>query len=226
MTAPRNPELPILAVVTVLVLGWSGAAPKDRAVWWMEVFPVIAGGIALGLTRRRFPLTPIAYRFMFFFALILMVGGKYTYAEVPLGFWVKDLLHLQRNHFDRLGHFFQGVIPALLARELLIRSTPLRPGKALFWLCVSVAVSISAGYELVEWIAAITTAPEQGTAFLGTQGDEWDAQKDLLMATLGALAVQLLFGRVHDRQIAELTKAPCGLRSLPRAPQQRGPRED
>jgi putative membrane protein len=176
----------------------------------MEVAPVLAVGGALVLTYRSFPFTPIAYRLMAFFALILMVGGHYTYAEVPLGFWVRDALHLQRNHFDRFGHFFQGVIPAILAREMFLRCTPLRSGKALFWSCVCVALSISAAYELVEWRSAVLTAPEQGIAFLGSQGDIWDAQKDMLMATLGALTVQLLFARAHDRQIAWVTDPTPG----------------
>lgn len=194
----------VLWTLACLVLCWSAWECKIRSVWVMETFPVMVGAPALALTYRRFPFTPIAYRLMFFFAVILMVGGKYTYAEVPIGFLVKDWLGLHRNHFDRFGHFFQGVIPAIVGRELLLRCTPLRPGKALFWICVSIALALSATYELVEWISAITTAPEQGTAFLGSQGDEWDAQKDMLMATLGSLAVQLLLGRAHDRQIAAL----------------------
>src|SRR6185295_4243 len=171
----------------------------------------MAGGVALVMTYRRFPLSALTYRLVFFFCLILFVGGKYTYAEVPVGFWVRDLLHLKRNHFDRLGHFFQGIVPAMLTREMLIRCTPLRPGKALFWICSSVALAVSACYELLEWQSAIWTAPEQGTAFLGTQGDEWDAQKDMLMALLGSLTVQLAFGRVHDRHIAALP-----VREIPR----------
>lgn len=202
----RSREPLALLAVGVLVLVWSGIAPKDRAVWLMEVFPAIAGAVALGLTFRRFPLTPLAYRLIFVFSLVLLVGGKYTYAEVPVGFWVKDALKLQRNHFDRVGHFLQGVIPAMLTRELLLRCTPIKPGKAAFWICSSVAVAISGCYELIEWQSAIWTAPEQGTAFLGTQGDEWDAQKDMLMALLGSLAAQLALGRVHDRQLAVLPR--------------------
>jgi putative membrane protein len=202
----RSREPLALLGIGLLALAWSGFAPKDRAVWLMEVFPAIAGAVALGLTFRRFPFTPLAYRLIFVFSLVLMVGGKYTYAEVPIGFWFRDALHLQRNHFDRLGHFLQGVIPAILTREMLIRCTPLRPGKAMFWICSSVALAISASYELVEWQSAIWTAPEQGTAFLGTQGDEWDAQKDMLMALIGSLAAQLALARLHDRQIAELPR--------------------
>jgi len=204
---PRRPEPPILLALGLAVLLWSGIAPKDRAVWLMEVFPAMAGGAALVLTYRRFPLSALTYRLVFFFCLILFVGGKYTYAEVPVGFWVRDLLHLKRNHFDRLGHFFQGIVPAMLTREMLIRCTPLRPGKALFWICSSVALAVSACYELLEWQSAIWTAPEQGAAFLGTQGDEWDAQKDMLMALLGSLSAQLLFARLQDRQISSLPAA-------------------
>lgn len=206
---PRSREPLVLLLLGTAVLAWSGIAPKDRMVWVMEVIPSVVGVAALVFTGRRFPMTLLTYRLVFVFSLILFVGGKYTYAEVPLGFWVKDLLHLRRNHFDRLGHFFQGVIPAILAREMLIRCTPLRPGKALFWICCSVAVAVSAGYELIEWQSAVWTAPEQGTAFLGTQGDEWDAQKDMLMAFLGSLAVQLGFGRIHDRQLAALSSSPA-----------------
>jgi len=202
MTPRREPAA--LLAVGAAVLAWSGFAPKDRAVWLMEVFPAIAGGVALALTCRRFPMTPLTYRLIFVFSLVLMVGGKYTYAEVPIGFWARDLFHLSRNHFDRVGHFLQGVIPAILTREMLLRCTSLRPGKAVFWICTSVALAVSGAYEIIEWQSAIWTAPEQGTAFLGTQGDEWDAQKDMLMALIGSLTVQLAFGRLHDRQLASL----------------------
>ncbi len=201
-TDRREPA--VLLACGLAVFLWSGISPRDRMVWAMEVAPAAAGAAALFLTFRRFPLTPLAYRLVFLFAVIILVGGHYTYAEVPAGQWAKDALGLQRNHFDRLGHFFQGVIPAILARELLVRCTALRRGKALFWICVSVAAAVSAAYELVEWWSAVLTAPEQGTAFLGTQGDEWDAQKDMLMATRGGVSVQLAFSRVHDRQIAAL----------------------
>lgn len=201
---PERLEPRVLLGLGILVLLWSGICPKDRAVWLMEVFPAVAGAVALAWTARRFPLTPLAYRLVFVFSLVLMVGGKYTYAEVPAGFWIRDLFHLKRNPFDRLGHFLQGVIPAILAREMLIRCTPLKPGKALFWVCVCVGGAVSGLYEVVEWQSAIWTAPEQGTAFLGTQGDEWDAQKDMALALLGALLSLLAFGRLHDRQIAAL----------------------
>jgi len=206
--SPRSREPLVLLLVGTAVLIWSGLFPADRMVWVMEVIPSVVGVGALVLTYRRFPMTILTYRLIFVFSLILFVGGKYTYAEVPIGYWVKDLFHLERNHFDRLGHFFQGVVPAILTREMLIRCTPLRPGKAVFWICCSVSLAVSAGYEMIEWQSAIWTAPEQGTAFLGTQGDVWDAQKDMLMAFLGALTVQLAFARVHDRQLAALPSAP------------------
>lgn len=204
--APRSREPLALLAAGALVLAWSGFAPKDRLVWIMEVFPAIAGAGVLGLTFRRFPFTPLVYRLIFVFSIVLMIGGKYTYAEVPLGFWVRDALHLQRNHYDRLGHFLQGVIPAMVTREMLLRCTPIRPGKAAFWICASVALAISACYELIEWQAAIWTAPEQGDAFLGSQGDVWDTQKDMATALVGSILSQLALGRVHDRQIAGLPR--------------------
>lgn len=193
-----------LLAVTCAVLVWSGISPADRLVWAMEVAPVVLGGAALALAWKRFPFTPLVYRFAAFFGLILMLGGKYTYELVPVGEWFQQALGTGRNHFDRFGHFFQGVIPALFARELYLRCTSLRPGKALFWSCVCVALSISAGYELFEWWTTLLVNPDAGIAFLGAQGDVWDAQKDMLMATCGSMLVQLLFGRAHDRQIGGL----------------------
>jgi putative membrane protein len=158
-------------------------------------------------TRRRFPLTPLAYRLIFVHALILMLGGRYTYAEVPLGFWVKDALGLARNHYDRLGHFAQGFVPAIVAREILIRKTPLRPGRWLFFLVTCVCLAVSAVYELVEWWTAVATG-EAATAFLGTQGDPWDTQWDMFLALLGALIAQLALARVHDGQLERLPRGP------------------
>ena len=205
--SPRSREPLGLLLVGAAVLIWSGLSPADRMVWVMEVIPSVVGVGALVLTYRRFPMTMLTYRLIFVFSLILFVGGKYTYAGVPIGYWVKDLFHLERNHFDRLGHFFQGVVPAILTREMVIRCTPLRQGKAVFWICCSVSLAVSAGYEMIEWQSAIWTAPEQGTAFLGTQGDVWDAQKDMLMAFIGSLTVQLAFAPIHDRQLAALPAA-------------------
>jgi putative membrane protein len=157
-------------------------------------------------TRKRFPLTPLAYRLIFVHALILMLGARYTYAEVPLGFWVKDALGLARNHYDRLGHFAQGFVPAMLAREILLRTTPLGRGGWLFFLVTSVCLAISALYEMIEWWTAVATG-EAATAFLGTQGDPWDTQWDMFLALIGALTAQLTLSRAHDGELEALAPA-------------------
>ena len=190
------------------MLIWSGIAPKEQFTWLMEVFPAIIGGAILVATYRRFRFTSLSYGLMWFFSLILMTGGHWTYAEVPLGDWVRDALHLSRNHFDRLGHFFQGVIPAMVARELLVRTSPLRPGKWLTTACISLALAISAAYELFEWQYAAMFGGLQAESFLGSQGDVWDAQKDMALALVGAAASVVLLGRWQDRQMRRLS-GPC-----------------
>jgi putative membrane protein len=201
MTTARLP-LALLAAFA-LVLAWSGWAPHDRPTWLMEVAPALIALPVLLATHRRFPLTPLLYLLIAVHAAILCVGGKYTYAEVPAGFWVKALLGLSRNPYDRLGHLFQGFVPALVAREVLLRTSPLRRGGWLFTLVTSVALAISALYELVEWLAAVLMG-QGADAFLGTQGDPWDTQWDMFMALVGAIVSQLLLNRLHDRQIAAL----------------------
>lgn len=196
-------EKMVLLTVGVMGLTLSGIAPYDRATWWMEVAPVLIVAPVLVLTARRFPLTPLAYRLIFIHCLILMLGGHYTYARVPLGFWVQDLLDLGRNHYDRLGHFVQGFIPAIIAREILLRTSPLRPGKWLFFVVTCICLAVSAGYEFVEWWAALLGG-EAAESFLGTQGDPWDTQWDMFLAFIGAMSAQLLLGRFHDRQLAEM----------------------
>ena len=195
----REP-LALLAIGAVALVV-SGIAPHDRATWVLEVAPALIAAPVLIATARRFPLTPLAYRLIFLHALILMVGGHYTYAEVPAGFWVQDALHLARNPYDRLGHLAQGFVPAVVVREVLIRRSPLRPGKWLTFLVLCVCLAISAAYELVEWWAALIGG-ESADAFLGTQGDQWDTQWDMLTALIGAALSLLLLSRVHDRQIA------------------------
>jgi putative membrane protein len=182
-------------------LTWSGAFPTDHFNWLMETFPAILGGVILVATYRRQRLTTVSYMVIWLFSLILMTGGHYTYADVPIGNWARDAFHLSRNHFDRLGHFFQGVIPALVARELLQLTTPLRRGKWLFTLCTCVALAVSAAYELFEWRYAVTFGGQRATDFLGSQGDPWDAQEDMFMALLGAIASQLVLGAWQDRQL-------------------------
>jgi putative membrane protein len=155
------------------------------------------------LTTRRFPLTPLTYTLLAIHALILILGGHYTYARVPLGFWVQDLLGLARNHYDRLGHFAQGFIPAILFREVLLRTSPLRPGRWLFVLVTATSLAFSACYELFEWWAALAGG-HAADAFLGTQGDVWDTQWDMFLALVGALSAQLILGRTHDRSLTKL----------------------
>jgi putative membrane protein len=201
VTKSREPL--VLLVAGLALLAWSGLRPHDRFTWVLEVAPILIGVPVLIATRRRFPLTPLAYRLIFVHALILMAGGHYTYAEVPLGDWVKDALGLARNNYDRLGHFAQGFVPAILAREILLRRTPLGRGGWLFFLVTCVCLAISACYELVEWWTAVATG-EAATAFLGTQGDPWDTQWDMFTALIGALAAQLTLARVHDRELSAL----------------------
>ncbi|HJU64517.1 MAG TPA: DUF2238 domain-containing protein [Gemmatimonadaceae bacterium] len=199
----RRTELISLLIVTLALLVASGVAPYDRATWVLEIFPIVIAIPLLAATRRRFPLTPLAYRLIFIHALILMLGGHYTYARVPLGFWIQDAFDLARNHYDRIGHFAQGFVPAIIAREILLRRSPLVPGKWLFFLVTAVCLSVSACYEFVEWWAAVIGG-SAADAFLGTQGDVWDTQWDMFMALLGAVSAQLLLSRLHDRQLAAL----------------------
>lgn len=196
-------EKTVLLTLGVIGLTLSGIAPYDRATWWMEVAPVLIVAPVLVLTARRFPLTPLAYRLIFIHCLILMLGGHYTYARVPIGFWVQDLLDLGRNHYDRLGHFVQGFIPAIIAREILLRTSPLRPGKWLFFVVTCICLAVSAGYEFVEWWAALLGG-EAAESFLGTQGDPWDTQWDMFLAFIGAMSAQLLLAGCHDRELAEM----------------------
>lgn len=191
----------IMVAVAALAVAVSGVGPRDRPTWWMEVAPVLIAVPILWATRRRFPLTPLLYGLVALHACVLSLGGHYTYAEVPFGFWVRDALGLARNHYDRLGHFMQGFVPALVARELLLRTSPLRPGRWLFTLVTAVALAISALYEFVEWWAAVLLG-QGADAFLGTQGDPWDTQWDMFLAFIGALLAQALLARVQDRQLA------------------------
>ena len=202
-------ELRVLLGVGAAALLASGIAPHDRLTWLLEVAPILIAVPVLVATARRFPLTPLAYRLIFVHALILMLGGHYTYAEVPLGDWVADALGLARNPYDRLGHLAQGFVPAIVVREILIRRSPLRSGKWLTFLVVCVCLAISSAYELVEWWSALIGG-ENADAFLGTQGDQWDTQWDIFTALVGAIAALALLGRYHDRQIARLEELNHG----------------
>lgn len=198
-------EPPVLAALSVAGLVVSGIGPRDRFTWLLEVAPVLLGLPLLAWSYRRFPLTPLLYRLLLLHGFILMLGGHYTYAEVPAGFWVRDALGLERNHYDRLGHFAQGFVPAILAREVLLRLSPLRRGRWLSFLVVCVCLAFSAFYELIEWWTAAATG-EGATAFLGTQGDPWDTQWDMFLALLGAITSQGLLARVHDRQLERVDR--------------------
>ena len=192
----------------------SGIAPKDRFTWFLEVAPIFVAVPILFATYRRFPLTPLAYRLIFVHALILMVGGHSTYAEVPLGFWMQKAFGFARNHYDRIGHFAQGFVPAILVREVLRRKLrPLVNDGWLFFLVTCVCLAISACYEFVEWGTAVATGAKSD-AFLGTQGDPWDTQWDMLFALIGAITSQLLLTRLHERQIARPTVKTSNQRSL------------
>ncbi len=202
-----NPKIDgrIWLVLTVLVLIWSGIGPKDRFTWFLEVAPVLIALPILILSRRAFPLTSLAYGLLALHGVILMIGGHYTYAEMPLFNWLRDTYDLSRNHYDRLGHIMQGFVPAIVSREILLRTSPLKPGKWLFFLTLAVCLSISAFYEMIEWWVAVGSGDE-AVAFLATQGDVWDTQWDMFLALCGALCSQLLLGSRHDRQLAEINQ--------------------
>ena len=192
-----------LVLLALLVL--SGLSPFDRATWIMEVAPILIAWPILFATRERFPLTRLLYVLVFLHACVLMLGGAYSYARVPVGFAVADWLGLERNPYDKLGHFFQGFVPALVAREILIRGAFVRGRRMLAFLVVAIALAISASYELVEWAAALALG-SGADEFLGTQGDPWDTQSDMFTALLGALSALALFARLQDRQIAALER--------------------
>ena len=189
------------------VAAWSMVDPSDWFNWASETFPAWIGAGILVATYRRFPFTPLAYALVLLFSAILFAGGHSTYAAVPLGEWMKSWFGFERNHFDRIGHFFQGVIPAMLVREMLLRRSSLRPGPRVFFVSCAAALAISALYEIFEWQYAIAFGGNAATDFLGSQGDPWDAQQDMTMALLGAVSSQLAFARVHDAQIGRLDHA-------------------
>lgn len=197
-------EQGVLLAATLVALVASGIAPHDRLTWALEVSWVAVALPLLIVTRRHFPLTPLLYRLLFLHALILILGGYYTYARVPLGFWAADLFGFTRNHYDRLGHVAQGFIPAILAREILVRRSPLAGSRWLPILVVCICLAFSAFFELIEWSSALVLGAD-AAAYLATQGDPWDTQADMLCALLGAIAALALLSRLHDRQLRRLT---------------------
>ena len=197
----RERGMPPFASLAAVIV--SGISPHDWTTWLLEAFPVLLGAPLLVATYRVFPLTPLLYRLLLLHGLILLLGAHYTYAQVPPGFWLQDLLDLARNPYDRIGHFAQGFVPAILAREILLRRSPLVPGRWLFVLVTSVCLAFSAFYELIEWWAAVAGG-SAADAFLGTQGDVWDTQWDMFTALIGAVAAQLTLRSLHDRELMGL----------------------
>ncbi len=198
----RNLQASLLAIVVVALIA-SGIAPTDRLTWLMEVAPVLIALPLMIATRHSYPLTLLLTVLITIHALVLIGGGAYTYAHVPFGFWLQDILGTLRNPYDKIGHFMQGFVPAMVAREILLRGDFVRGRRMTAFLCVCVAMAISACYELIEWAAALALG-QGADEFLGTQGDVWDTQSDMFMALIGASTALLLLARWHDRQLAAL----------------------
>lgn len=203
--AEADRTLIAVCMIWAMALVASGVAPYDRMTWFMEVLPALIAAPVLVFTRNRLPLTTLVYVLVAIHGLILIYGGAYTYARVPLGFWMQDILGFERNPYDRLGHLAQGFVPAMVARELLLRVFHIEGRKILGFLVVCVALAISAFYELIEWWSAVAMGAG-ADEFLGTQGDVWDTQWDMFMAMTGAILALLLLSRWHDRQLSRLRK--------------------
>jgi putative membrane protein len=203
----RETEIPrshlLLIAIFWLTFVLSAIRPHDYFTWFLEVFPAVVGFVALVVTYRRFQFTTLVYAFVCLHCIVLFVGGHWTYALVPLGDWMKPLLHTARNDYDRVGHFMQGFVPALIARELIIRLGVLRRNKWLFFLVTCICLAISATYELFEYGVAVASGTKSD-AFLGSQGDPWDTQNDMLTALIGAILAQLIFGKMQNRAMAKL----------------------
>lgn len=202
----RNVLTAGLAVLVGGALLVSGITPFDRLTWVMEVAPAVIALVLLAATRKTYPLTTLLYVLIAAHALVLIAGGTWSYARVPLGFWLQDLLGTARNPYDKIGHLMQGFVPALVAREILLRGAWVRGRRMCAFLCVCIAMAISASYELIEWGAALWLG-QGADEFLGTQGDPWDTQSDMLMALIGSSAAMLLLAGWHDRQLAKLPAA-------------------
>lgn len=194
-----------LLLTFLLILVWSGFRPLDRFVWFLEVFPAIVGAMVLVALYPRVKLTMLVYCLIWLHALVLMLGGHWTYAEMPLFNWLRDEFGLSRNYYDRLGHVMQGAVPAIIAREILLRNEVVNAKRWLFFLVTCICLAVSALYELVEWRVAVGSGTA-ADAFLATQGDVWDTQWDMFMALCGAIASQLLLMGAHDRQLRRLLR--------------------
>jgi putative membrane protein len=206
MTGPSGKRLHLaLLVIGIAILAWSAWKPHDYFTWILEVFPAIIAGVVLTALYPRFRFTSLVYILILIHAAILMIGGHYTYAEMPLFSWLRDAFHLARNYYDRLGHVAQGFVPAIIVREILIRNAVVNGRRWLFFIVCSIALAISACYEFFEWWVAVASG-SGADAFLATQGDVWDTQWDMFMALCGAILAQLTLAGVHDRQL----RAPTG----------------
>jgi len=201
----RNIHLGLLTSLTLIFL-WSAIRPYDRLNWFLEVFPVMLGVFLLMVTYARFPFSRLAYVMVWLHAVVLLIGGHYTYAEVPLFNWVREIFELSRNDYDRVGHLAQGFFPAVIIREILLRLSPLKPGKWLFFLVTCVGLAISAFYELIEWWVALSSG-DDAISFLASQGDPWDTQWDMLLALIGVIVSQLLLARIHDASMKRIVSA-------------------
>jgi len=200
LRTPTRAERWVLVGGVLVALAVSGWHPHDRLTWLLEVVWVLVGLPLVAWRWRRFPLTRLLSWLLTLHALVLIYGGAYTYALTPLGLWVQEVFDLARNHYDRLGHFAQGFVPAILAREILLRTSPLRRGRWLFFLVTCVCLAFSAFFEMIEWWSALVWGAD-ATSFLATQGDVWDTQWDMFFALCGALASQAFLARWHDRQL-------------------------
>jgi putative membrane protein len=207
MTGPSGKRLHLaLLLIGIAILAWSAWKPHDYFTWILEVFPAIIAGVVLTALYPRFRFTSLVYVLILIHAAILMIGGHYTYAEMPLFSWLRDAFHLARNYYDRLGHVAQGFVPAIIVREILIRNAVVNGRRWLFFIVCSIALAISACYEFFEWWVAVASG-SGADAFLATQGDVWDTQWDMFMALCGAILAQLTLAGVHDRQLRVLTGA-------------------
>lgn len=217
MEIDQEKRLPLmLGAIFLAALAVSYINPYDRFTWWLEAVPAIVAAALLTMTYARFRFSDLAYNLILVHALILIIGAHYTYAEVPAFNWLRDTFDLSRNHYDRVGHFAQGFVPAIIARELLLRTSPLQRGKWLFAIIVLCSVGISAIYELIEW-GASTTSGEAADAFLGTQGDVWDTQKDMALALVGAITALLVLAGTHDRSMATSARG-AGISAVENSP--------
>jgi putative membrane protein len=192
-------------IIFFATLVWSGIEPKDYPTWVLEVLPAVVGFAVLVATRRRFPLTSLAYLLILAHCIVLMVGGHYTYAEVPLFDWIRDGFGLERNNYDKLGHFMQGFVPAIVAREILVRNAIIAGKGWMSFIIICICLAISAFYELIEWWVAILS-DEAAEAFLGTQGYVWDTQSDMMYAMIGAIVALVLLSKLHDKQIKRVAR--------------------